>query len=250
MKKKLLITVVLVAILSGSFLLGTYFSKMKKESLNNVNASDDLSVDADDVVVDDNSEADVLPEVEEDGTAENISDDSNETDITTENEYSSDVVSLKVDNRFIFKGTVETDEPSFATPWKSSPDGSKEICIDGRGFEAIEEGEGVIYVKDTTSGTMKKYVISGENSLAPSYVEWFNNGSILVTMVNKYGRDFTGSTVYKVNLDEFVPYVVYSAADNEEIVEASKISSDIINIKIRQYNGSSTKAIEKEIVFK
>lgn len=138
---------------------------------------------------------------------------------------------------------------SFGTPWKSNPSGKKSLAIEGRGPEALEEGVGFIYLKEGDNITSIILDSKGDN-LAPKYVEWCSDNEFLVYMVNRYGRVNTGGTLYKVNVEDMVPIIVYKCGEYEEISEATLIDADTINIKTLEHNEEAIVSAEKNIKIK
>lgn len=59
-----------------------------------------------------------------------------------------------------------------------------------------------------------------------------------------------GGTLYKVNIDDMKPIVLYSCNEYEEISEATLISADIINIKTLEHNEEAIVSAEKNIKIK
>lgn len=174
---------------------------------------------------------------------EDIKDSLPDVDVPEEN------VDLKEEKSFKFTVEEGSADLSFGTPWKNNESNTKYIAIEGRGPEALEEGIGFVYLK--TGDTVKSLVISdGGDNLAPKYVEWYDDDTFMVYMVNRYGRVFTGGTLYMVDVDEMKPVIVYQAKEDEEISEATKISADIINIKMLKHNSEAEVSVEKNIKIK
>lgn len=156
---------------------------------------------------------------------------------------------LSEETKFGFIVEDISAELSFGTPWKSNPSGTKSLAIEGRGLEALEEGAGFIYLDDGEN--IKSIVLdSNADNLAPKYVEWCSDNEFLVYIVNRYGRVYTGGTLYKVNIEDMTPIVVYTCDNNEEISEATLIDADIINIKTLEHNEEAIVPTEKNIKIK
>ena len=156
---------------------------------------------------------------------------------------------MKAESKFKFSISSGTDELEFGTPWKKNDSKDKSVAIDGRGPDAIEEGEGKILIN--IDGESKSLSLSeGGKNLAPKYVEWYDNDNFMIYMVNRYGRVFTGGTLYMVNAESMKPIIIYKSGENEEISEATKINADIINIKILNHESNTTVSSEKNIKIK
>lgn len=159
-----------------------------------------------------------------------------------------ETVELK-DAGFEFNLEQGSEELEFGTPWKSNSTKSKYIAIEGRGPEAIEEGLGIICLKDNNE--VKYLFIDDETAgISPKYVEWFDDDTFLVYMVNSYGRVFTGGKLYMVSLNDMKPKLVYVAKENEEISEATQINADIINMKVLEYKDGNKVSVDKNIKLK
>ncbi|XZH79110.1 DUF4652 domain-containing protein (plasmid) [Clostridium perfringens] len=253
MKKKLLVGLI-IGVAAIGFVVGGMYSRVN-ESSNKY----DTEISKDVISTDNNEVEEVEKDSVESEDKVNVDEDKKtDSNNVEENlpEKSGDVetppkesVKLKLEKSFKFKDSKVDKKPEFNTPWKSNS-AKKEICIEGRGPEGIEEGPSTIFLKDGDNLT-EIDIVQSEDKLAPMYVEWIDNENFLVTMVNKYGRVFTGGALYKVNINDMKPYIIYKGAENEEISEASKINDDTINIKIRKYKDDGTYVpVDKDIKIK
>lgn len=224
MSKKILIVIAVVTLVGGGFLAGKLSSNARNIASNNEVSNNEITNDESKVEDESTEHESELPDIkvdEEKGL-------------------------MKKETKFEFKQEEGSGELSFGTPWKDNSDKSNSIAIEGRGPEAIEEGIGFIYLKQ--GDEIKSLAIGeGGENLAPKYVEWYDDDTFLIYMVNRYGRVFTGGTLYMVDVDTLKPIIVYQAKEGEEISEATKISADIINIKMLEHKEEAIVSVEKNI---
>lgn len=157
--------------------------------------------------------------------------------------------SLESETKFGFVTEDVNEDITFGTPWKSNSLNDKFLAIEGRGVEALEEGTGFIYLKSGDRITSIGLDSKGDG-LAPKYVEWCGEDEFLVYMVNKYGRVHTGGTLYRVNINDMIPKIVYTCSNYEEISEATLIDADTINIKTLEHKEEAVVSAEKNIRIK
>ena len=111
-------------------------------------------------------------------------------------------------------------EPAFATPWKPSPDASKEVTIEGRGETASEEGEGILVVKDSTTNVSTLYSLSqfDEHESTFKYVTWIDEHRLFVIIGFAYGTVSQGGDLYILDIDTNTLSLAMEAGENEEFV--------------------------------
>ena len=158
-------------------------------------------------------------------------------------------VTLVESNEFDFIVEDVSKDIVFGTPWKCNDKGDMALAIEGRGKDALTEGEGFIYLK---SDNGIKSIKLSENGIdyAPVYVEWYSDDSFLLHLSNRIGNVFTGGKLYLVNVNEMKPLLLYEANKNEEITEASRISADIVNVKILKHKEEAIVSSGKNIIIK
>ena len=182
----------------------------------------------------------------------NIPNENNESDKDDLEPIEIDVVTTDLKKNVGFKFDVSNGplEMSFGTPWKEN-DKNISVGIEGRGEEAIEQGVGFILIKDSKKSETKLLSLGeGGETMAPKYVEWYDDDNFLVYMVGKDSREFTKGTLYLVNSKNYDIKTVYEANENEEIVETTTIDKNTINIKTIEYNENAGVAKEKNINIK
>lgn len=109
----------------------------------------------------------------------------------------------------------------FHNGWKSSPSAEQQATIDGRGEEAIEEGQGVLVIQNKKTNVSKLYSIKGElgTQITPKYVEWIDEDRVYVIVGFAYGTVSKGGNLYELNLtDNSVKPAIDNLKEHEEIV--------------------------------
>lgn len=160
-----------------------------------------------------------------------------------------DEATLVESNEFDFIVEDITKDILFGTPWKCNDRGDMALAIEGRGEDALSEGEGLIYLKNDDGMKSIKLNEDGKE-YAPVYVEWYSDDSFLLHLSNRFGDIFTGGKLYLVDINEMKPMLVYESDKNEEITEASRISADIVNVKILEHKEEAIVSSEKNIIIK
>lgn len=155
-----------------------------------------------------------------------------------------------VEDKSITLDFFETDKDiENGTPWKYNDSCNLAIAIEGRGKYASNLGEALIYLKKDNGITAIK-VNDANLDIAPVYVEWYDDDKFLMYVCNKNETVFTEGTLYIIDVLEKNNKIVYKANKNEEILEATRISADIINIKILEHKESATVSTEKNVRIK
>lgn len=140
------------------------------------------------------------------------------------------VINLTVDDTVEFVKEEGVAHPSFHTQWKMNDGGTASICIEGKGEDAIEEGEGFIYIKK--NGNTIKISMKEESDMnTPVYAEWVSDSEFIVNTAPKHGTVRTGGKIYKLNIDDMTPYLVYEMSDSEKVLETFQIDDDTLNIR-------------------
>lgn len=228
MKKTLIIGLLAVSILAGGVVLGSVSSSSERNgaeitkdesSLEDNFENKDYEEEVEDINEDINSDEEKV---------EDISEDINSDEEDSEDESLD--VKLTIDDTVKFEKTLSTSEPTFNTQWKTNDFGTGSICIDGRGEDAIEEGEGIICLK--TNGSLYKIrMTSDDNLYTPVYVEWVSEDEFIVQTSAKYGTVRTGGKIYKLNVNDLTPYVVYDLKENESMVDTYQLDEDTLMIR-------------------
>lgn len=141
-----------------------------------------------------------------------------------------EIVNLTVDNSVEFIKETGVAHPSFHTQWKMNEGGTASICIEGKGEDAIEEGEGFVYIKKN-GNTIKISMKEESNMYTPVYAEWVSDDEFIVNTAPKHGTVRTGGKIYKLSVDDMTPYLIYEMSDSEKVLETFQIDDDTINIR-------------------
>lgn len=229
MKKIFILSFLAATIVLGGVVVGTSTSGSDKNE----------AVIENNTILDDSINTD-LEEIEKE--EELIDNDESSEDIEEEN-YD---VPLVIAEDVSFEKNSTTIHPVFNTQWKTN-DAGNSICIEGRGEDAIEEGEGIIYLKNNGNMYQIKFN-SSDDKYTPVYLEWIDDTSFIVKTGTKHGTIRTGGTIYKINIDDLIPYVVYELKENEELTDTFQIDDDTLNIKLKSDgSGARTYSIDNNI---
>lgn len=140
------------------------------------------------------------------------------------------VIELTVDDTVEFIKESGVAHPSFHTQWKMNEGGTASICIEGKGEDAIEEGEGYVYIKK--NGNTIKISMKDESDIyTPIYAEWVSDDEFIVNTAPKHGTVRTGGKIYKLNIDDMTPYLIYEMSESEKVLETFQIDDDTLNIR-------------------
>jgi hypothetical protein len=135
-----------------------------------------------------------------------------------------------------FTKTKLADDASveFNTPWKDSEDGSYSACIEGKGSEALEEGQGKIIVKGNDS--VYSFSIKDNAKKTPKSIEWADNENLLVVISYATGTVAKGGNLYMLNVNTGDTYLVLDTqSDKKQIMSASKNGSKL-ELKVNIYD--------------
>lgn len=135
---------------------------------------------------------------------------------------------------FLKKELNSDTQVSFSTPWKSSEDGNYSACIEGKGSEALEEGQGKIIVK--SGQKMYSFEIENNTEISPKYLEWVDNENMLAIIGASQGTVAKGGDLYmlNVNRDEVV-LLIKTSSKKQQIMSAQKNGNNI-NLKVDVYD--------------
>ena len=232
MKKSLIMSLLAVSVIAGSVVIGSVSSSSERSGAEIIKDSS-LEDNNENIATEDDIEEDIKDVVDEnnDDVEEDVKDvvDENNDDVE---EVEDETLELKftIDSNVNFEKILSTSEPTFNTQWKTNEFGTGSICIDGRGEDAIEEGEGTIYLK--TNGSLYKIrMTSDDNLYTPVYVEWVSEDEFIVQTSAKYGTVRTGGKIYKLNVNDLTPHVVYDLKENESMVDTYQLDEDTLMIR-------------------
>lgn len=217
MKKSLIMSLLAVSVIAGSVVIGSVSSSSERSGAEIIKDSS-LEDNNENIATEDDIEEDIKDVVDENNDdVEEVEDETLELKFT-------------IDSNVNFEKILSTSEPTFNTQWKTNEFGTGSICIDGRGEDAIEEGEGTIYLK--TNGSLYKIrMTSDDNLYTPVYVEWVSEDEFIVQTSAKYGTVRTGGKIYKLNVNDLTPHVVYDLKENESMVDTYQLDEDTLMIR-------------------
>ncbi|WP_322555609.1 DUF4652 domain-containing protein [Sporosarcina beigongshangi] len=105
--------------------------------------------------------------------------------------------------------------------WKTSPDHLQQATIDGKGENAIEEGEALLVIENLETSEATIYKLK-DNSVAqntPKYVEWIDENRLFVIIGYAYGTVTKGGQLYEMNIkDNTIIPVFEDLTEKEEIM--------------------------------
>lgn len=217
MKKSLIMSLLAVSVIAGSVVIGSVSSSSERSGAEIIKDSS-LEDNNENIATEDDIEEDIKDVVDENNDdVEEVEDETLELKFT-------------IDSNVNFEKILSTSEPTFNTQWKTNEFGTGSICIDGRGEDAIEEGEGTIFLK--TNGSLYKIrMTSDDNLYTPVYVEWVSEDEFIVQTSAKYGTVRTGGKIYKLNVNDLTPHVVYDLKENESMVDTYQLDEDTLMIR-------------------
>lgn len=217
MKKSLIMSLLAVSVIAGSVVIGSVSSSSERSGAEIIKDSS-LEDNNENIATEGDIEEDVKDVVDENNDdVEEVEDETLELKFT-------------IDSNVNFEKILSTSEPTFNTQWKTNEFGTGSICIDGRGEDAIEEGEGTICLK--TNGSLYKIrMTSDDNLYTPVYVEWVSEDEFIVQTSAKYGTVRTGGKIYKLNVNDLTPHVVYDLKENESMVDTYQLDEDTLMIR-------------------
>ncbi|MHC6178417.1 DUF4652 domain-containing protein [Clostridium sp. JNZ X4-2] len=135
---------------------------------------------------------------------------------------------------FLKKELTSDTQVSFSTPWKSSEDGTYSACIEGKGSEALEEGQGRIIVK--SGQKVYSFEIENNTEISPKYLEWVDNENILVVIGGSQGTVAKGGDLYMLNVNkDEAALLIKTPSKKQQIMSAQKNENDI-NLKVDVYD--------------
>jgi uncharacterized protein YxeA len=120
-------------------------------------------------------------------------------------------------------------EPTFHTPWLSSPNGSLQVTLEGLGEQGAEEGIGKLIVKDTKTNDYTLYLLNTEQDVqatAKDFV-WIDENRLFITIGYPYGHVAVGGALYELNLQtgDLTP-IISELTKYEGISEIKRLSNE------------------------
>lgn len=119
-------------------------------------------------------------------------------------------------------------KPSFATPWKNSPNSKISVCLDGKGSEAREEGVAKIFIKDSTGKAWELAISDSTKQTTPMYVDFIDDDNLVVIIGNAFGTVALGGNLYILNVNTGKTALLLDTKDSKvQVTKASKVSGGI-----------------------
>jgi hypothetical protein len=136
-----------------------------------------------------------------------------------------------------FKRVDRETEPNDPNPWIPSPNGDKEVMLEGYGeFESV----GTIVLKNMGNNKMENVDFNHGRQWTPKKIEWYDNDSLLMIIGMTHGTVTRGGDVYHLNLNTLELTPVIELSDREEVadfkIDGSQLIYDVF-IHDEDYNG-------------
>ncbi len=173
--------------------------------------------------------------------------------------YSEPYRSASNEVKFKVQSRAENEPYTNPSSWKVTSDNKYSALLDGKGemlnkenvIEGVrEEGTSVIVVKDNKTKTSVNITLESQNNqYAPLYVEWANDGKLLVIVGSAYGTVVRGGDIYLLDTDTGSSVLVYKA-DKEIGEEAAviEVKEEYLAIYLMKYldNNKTTGTVEEK----
>lgn len=118
----------------------------------------------------------------------------------------------------------------FNTPFISSVNNSYEASIEGKGENAIEEGEGIVYVKNKTNNKLFSYKSVEEGSNSALYISWYDDTHLMIIHGLSYGTLCNGTDIVMLDVTNGTQTLMIEASEEkrERFKEVEKKEDKII----------------------
>ncbi|MCM3709611.1 DUF4652 domain-containing protein [Sporosarcina luteola] len=112
--------------------------------------------------------------------------------------------------------------------WKTSPDGLQRATIDGKGENAIEEGEALLIIENlkTNKSTIYKLKDNIDAQNTPKYVEWIDENRLFVIVGFAHGTVTKGGRLYEMNVEDNTVIPVFEDLTDKEEIMSIKANDD------------------------
>ncbi|OKL38093.1 DUF4652 domain-containing protein [Domibacillus mangrovi] len=127
-------------------------------------------------------------------------------------------------NRLFVIEKTDSFELEFGTDWKVSPNGNKEAAIEGRGPGSIEEGNGVLVVKEAETTTLFSWP-ADEGQETIKYVEWKDDTHVYVIVGLSQGTVTKGGSLYELNVE---------TGDTKEVVILDDPKEEVVLVNVEK----------------
>lgn len=130
-----------------------------------------------------------------------------------------------------FKRVQREKEPDDSNAWIPSPNGEKQVMIEGLGkFEA----HGTIVLKELNSNTMENIDFNHGLQWTAKKIAWYDNDSILTTIGLVHGTVTRGGNLYYLNLTTLELTPILELPVKEEVTDFS-IEGNLLTYEVHVY---------------
>ena len=160
--------------------------------------------------------------------------------------------------KFNVNKRMENEPYTNPSSWKVTSDNKYSALLDGKGemlnkeniLEGVrEEGPSVIVVKDNKTKGLVNITLSSENNqYTPTYIEWTNDGKLMVIVGLAYGTLVRGGDIYLLDIDTGKSALIYKS--NTEIGEEAAViemKEEFLAVYLMKYldNNKTTGTVEE-----
>jgi len=118
---------------------------------------------------------------------------------------------------------------TFNTPFIATADGKYEASIEGKGENAIEEGIGILYIKDTSTNKMYEYTATEkESQQSPLSISWYDDTHIMIVHGLGYGTLVNGERIIILDVATGEQMLIATAKDKERFVSITRENDSLI----------------------
>lgn len=147
----------------------------------------------------------------------------NKTDIKNSNEI-----------KFIKKKLSNNMKINFNTPWQSSGNKEYSASIEGKGEEALEEGQGKIIVKGHNE--VYSFELVNNPKKSPKFIEWADNKNLLVIIGESRGTVSKGGNLYILNVDTGKTRILLQTSSNKQQIMSIKKEGNKLSLRVNVYD--------------
>ncbi|WP_446897960.1 DUF4652 domain-containing protein [Clostridium sp. LBM24168] len=122
----------------------------------------------------------------------------------------------------------------FNTQWKNSENNTYSATIEGKGEEALEEGQGKIIVKGNNK--IYSFGLVNNSQKSPKSIEWADDENLMVVIGMSMGTVSKGGNLYMLNVNtEKVFLVLDTPSDKQQVMSVQK-NGNKLDIKVNVYD--------------
>lgn len=215
--------------IAAAFLLGVIVTPVAMKLMNGKEMLSAASsgIEGKEAKQDETSKAEVKDENISKETKENVPDVASSDEKVIDNVKMSSNVNI-VD--LYSKTEVSIDKKlTFNTPFIATADGKYEASIEGKGENAIEEGIGILYIKDTSTNKMYEYTATEkESQQSPLSISWYDDTHIMIVHGLGYGTLVNGERIIILDVTTGEQMLIATAKDKERFVSITRENDSLI----------------------